>query len=62
MENSIQSYGRRLAFLCSLDHLVCSHQHIRRNRYANLLRCFQIDHQLEFRRLLDGKIRRLSAF
>ena len=30
-------------------------QHIRRNRQADLLGSFQIDHQLELRRLLDGR-------
>ncbi len=45
-----------------LDHLVRPHQHIRRNRQADLLRGFQIDDQLELRRLLDWQIGRLGAF
>ena len=40
--------------LFSFDHLVRSCQHIRRNRQADLLRCFQIDDELEFLRLLHG--------
>ena len=42
--------------------LIRPRQHIRRNRQADLLRCFQIDHELEFRRLLDRKIGGLGAF
>jgi hypothetical protein len=37
-------------------------QHRLRNRHANLLRRLQIDHELELRRLLDGKISRLGTF
>jgi hypothetical protein len=43
-----------LGFLASLDHLIRPHQHIRRDREADLLGRFQIDDQLELHRLLDG--------
>ncbi len=39
---------------------VRSNQHIRRNRQADLLRCFQIDDELELHWLLDGKVGWLS--
>jgi hypothetical protein len=45
-----------------LDHLIRSHQHVGRNRQADLLGGLQIDHKLELRRLLNGKIRGLGAF
>ncbi len=32
------------------------HQHVGRDRQADLLRCFQIDDELELDRLLDGKV------
>ena len=38
----------------SFDNPVRSRQHIGWNRQADLLGGFQIDHQLELRRLLDG--------
>ena len=38
-------------FLRSLDDLVRSRQHIRRNRQADLLRRFEVDNQLELGRL-----------
>jgi len=46
----------------SLDHLIRSRQYVRGNRKADLLGGFEIDHQLEFRRLFDGKVGRLYAF
>jgi hypothetical protein len=36
--------------------LVRSHEHSLRNRQSDLLGGFQIDHQLELRRLLDREI------
>src|SRR5262249_47427534 len=48
--------------LFSLDHLIRTRQHVRWNREADLLRCLQVDHKLELRRLLDGKVRWLCAF
>src|SRR5262249_43640793 len=45
----------------SLDNLVRSRQHIRRNREADQLGCFQIDDELELRRLLYGKVGRLGS-
>src|ERR1041384_7009894 len=42
--------------IASLDHPVRPCQHVGRNREADLLRGFQIDHQLELRRLLDRKV------
>src|SRR5262249_26559195 len=44
------------------NHLVCSRQHVGRNRQADLLRCFQVDDELELRRLLYRKVGGLSAF
>ena len=35
------------------DHFIRPHQHVRRNRQADLLGGFQIDDELELRRLLD---------
>jgi len=46
----------------SFDHPIRPRQHVGRNREADLLRCFQIDHQLEFRRLFDRKVGRLCSF
>jgi hypothetical protein len=43
------------------DDLVRLEQNRLRNRYADLLRRFQVDHQLELRRLFHGKICRLGA-
>ena len=65
MENSIQSYDRvsqppersRL-----FDHLIRPIQHRLRNRESDLLRRFQIDHQLKLSRLLDRKISGLRTF
>jgi hypothetical protein len=44
------------------DHLVGSGQHVRRDRHADLLSRLQIDCELEFRRLLHGKIGGFCAF
>jgi hypothetical protein len=46
----------------SLDHFIRSHQHVGRDRQADLLRCLQVDHKLELRRLLYGKVGGLGAF
>jgi hypothetical protein len=46
----------------SFDDSICPKQHRLRNRQADLLCRLQIDHELKFRRLLDGKIGRLRAF
>jgi hypothetical protein len=43
-----------LRFLCSLDHLIRSGQHVGRNREADLLGGFQIDDELKLRRLFYG--------
>src|SRR6476469_6928890 len=50
-------YGRS-----SPNHLIRSHQHVRRNCKADLLGGFEIDYQLEFCWLLDGKVGWLCAF
>src|SRR5215510_15748063 len=42
-------------------HLVCSGQHVRWDRQTDLLRGFQIDDELELRRLLHGKIGGLGS-
>ena len=46
---------------CLANHFVRPHQHIWRNRQADLLGGFQIDHQLKLRRLLDGQIGGLGS-
>ena len=45
-----------------IDHLSARRHHIRRNREIDLLRSFQIDDELELRRLLDGQIDGLGTF
>src|SRR6266576_2746984 len=50
------------AFKPLLDHLIRPRQHIRWNRLADLLRCFQIDDELELCRLLDRQLGGLRAF
>src|SRR5205814_4448669 len=52
------SVGHRSSF----DHLIRLVQNRLRYRNADLLCCFQIDHQLELRRLFDGEISRLGTF
>src|SRR5690242_7560710 len=47
-------------WLASLDHPVRPRQHVRRDRQANLLSRFQIDHKIELHRLLDGQVCRFS--
>src|SRR5687767_11500842 len=37
-------------------------QHVWRNRHTDLLRGFEIDHELELRRLLDGQVGWLGSF
>ena len=53
-----------LPVLCwvSLSDFVRSRQYIRRNRQADLLGSFEIDDQLELRRLLDRQVRGLRTF
>src|SRR5262245_66642319 len=46
----------------SLDYPIRSCQHIWRNRETDLLGRFQINDELELRRLLDGEVGGLSAF
>src|SRR5262249_36956588 len=48
--------------LFSLDHLVRSRQHVRRNRQADLLRCLQVDHKLKLSCLLYRQVSRFGAF
>jgi hypothetical protein len=62
MENSIQSYGRRLAFIASPNHPVRARQQVGWNRQTDLLGRLQIDDELELLRLLHCKIGRLGAF
>ena len=54
--------GSPLGFLRLLDHSVRPHQHIRRNRQTDLLSRFQINDELEFRRLFDWEISRFRTF
>src|SRR5215475_8232187 len=51
-----------LSASASLDHPICPVKHRLRNRNADLFRSSEIDHQFKLRRLLHGKITRLSAF
>ena len=53
--------NRKIGNRKSLDQLGRSGEHLWRNRQADLFRSFQIDHELELRRLLDGKIGRLGS-
>ena len=46
----------------SLNYLIRSRQHIRRNRQADLLRGFEIDDELELRRLLHWQVGGLCTF
>jgi hypothetical protein len=55
MDNSI-ILASPLVFLPSLDDFIGSIQHRLRNRQADLLGGFEIDHQLKLRRLLDREI------
>src|SRR5215831_1344977 len=48
--------ARRSIRLRSLDELVGSHQQGLRDGESERLRSFQVDHQLEFGGLLDGKV------
>ena len=43
------------------NHPIRSRQHVGRNGEIDLFSCFEVDYQLEFRRLLDGKVAGLSA-
>src|SRR5438094_2848803 len=52
----------RFSIARSLNYVVGSNQDVRRNRQADLLRCFQVDDEFKFRRLLDGKVGWLSSF
>src|SRR5262245_10374375 len=46
----------------SFDYPIRPHQHVRRNRQADLLGRFQIDDELELLRLFDWQVRWLSSF
>jgi hypothetical protein len=48
--------------MCSSDHPIRPRQHLRWNRQADLLRGFEIDHQLEFCGPLYRQVGRHSAF
>jgi len=58
----------RIVVLLAADHFLVAyypirpHQDVRRNCQADLLRRFQIYHELKFRRLLHSKICWLSTF
>src|SRR5215471_5270207 len=45
----------------SLDYFICSRQHIRRDRQANLFGGFEIDDQLKLGRLLDRDVGGFAA-
>ena len=61
IRRSLAPYASRLTPL-SFDHLVSPRQHVGRNRHADLLRRFQVDHQLELDGLLHREITRLGSF
>jgi hypothetical protein len=46
----------RACCLWSFDHPIRPRQYIRRNRQTDLFGGFEIDDELELRRLLDGKV------
>ena len=50
------------AFSVSLDHPVCPRQHVGRNRQADLLGSYQVNHELKLRGLLDWQLGGLGAF
>src|ERR1051325_9555830 len=58
---SISVLSTRYSSLSS-DQLIRLRQHVRRNRQADLLGRFQIDDELELRRLFHWQVWRLSAF
>src|ERR1051325_9545944 len=45
----------------SFNDLVCPHEDLRRNSYANVFSCFEFDHELECRRPLYRQVTSLSA-
>src|SRR5262249_50513012 len=53
-----------LRVCCSLlfDHLICSYEHIRWNRQADLLGGFEINNQLKLHRLFYRQVSGLAAF
>jgi hypothetical protein len=53
---------QRVSVQSSLNHLIRPHQHVGRNRQADLLSRFEIDDELELLRLLHREIGKLSAF
>src|SRR5262245_12683911 len=54
--------GAVRVFSVLLDHIVRPRQHVRRNRQADLLCCFQIDDKLELFGLFHREIGRLGTF
>ena len=44
----------------SFDDFIRPHQHVRRNRYTDLLSRLEIDDELKLRRLLEGEYPRAS--
>ena len=46
----------------SFDDPIRPREHVRRNYETDLLGGFQVDHEVEFGRLLDGKVGGLCAF
>jgi len=61
MENSVQSWRFPAGLKRSLDQLGRPREHLRRNRQADLLGRFQIDHELKLGRLLDRQIGGLGS-
>src|SRR5690349_24816664 len=53
---SLLSHACRLTAHASANHSVRSRQHFLRNHHSDLLRRFQVDDELELRRLLNRKI------
>jgi len=46
----------------SPNHSIRTHQHVRRDRQANLLRGLEVDYELKLHRLLHRQVGGLSAF
>ena len=54
-------YPSRLTPHSLANYFIRPRQHVGRNRHADLIRGFQIEKKLEFRRLLDRQIGRFEA-
>src|SRR5439155_16298822 len=62
IENPKSKIQNRKSKIVSFNHLVRPQQQVGWNRESDLLRSFQVDHQLEFRRLLHRQVCGLRTF